>query len=76
MMENPQNNADSYTGTEINISENSETEKFIEIVLELNFKAEVNTEIDADNNSSMRNNETKHKYNMQNRNQPLLNSNY
>ena len=68
-MKNPEINTDSYPETENNTLGNAETEKFIEIVHDLNYKADTNIEIDGDNNSFM--NEPKPKYDMQNKNQPI-----
>lgn len=67
-MENPENNINSNPESDNNTLGNSETEKFIEIVHELNYK-DVNTEIGGDNDSFM--NQPKPKYDMQNKNQPL-----
>ena len=41
-MENPETNIDSHPDTENNTPGNSETEKFIEIVHDLNYKADTN----------------------------------
>lgn len=70
-MKNPEINTDSYPETENNTLGNAETEKFIEIVHDLNYKADVNIEIVGDNAGSMNNNEPKPRYDMQNKNQPL-----
>ncbi|MBL0106435.1 MAG: hypothetical protein IPP52_03840 [Ignavibacteria bacterium] len=54
-MKNPETNIDSHPDTENNTPGNAETEKFIEIVHDLNYKADVNIEIDGDNSGSMNN---------------------
>lgn len=68
-MKNPENYTDINPETENNTLGNTETDKFIEIVHELNYKEDENTEIDGDNAGSMNN--KKPKYDMQNKNQPL-----
>ncbi|MBS1551800.1 MAG: hypothetical protein JST15_07005 [Bacteroidetes bacterium] len=70
-MKNTDNQTDKLKEAENDILKNPETNKFIATVHTLNHKDDVKKETAEDESISELNNESKTKYNMQNRNQPL-----